>query len=165
MRECVQIFKHERAPITRPSMRHSFPLISHARPQTSAGHRGGQQPRSRTTHRPAERLCPTGKHPPTAKPPWRRPRPAHYASPCCCERDQVLLHGKALRHAPCTWKSQGSENLLHSFKSCNFGVQGAWHRASFIAIRRRQFKQPDVCRWHPAPSATRSVSRCSWAWR
>ena len=38
-------------------------------------------------------------------------------------------------------------------------------RASFIAIRRRQFKQPDVCIWHPAPSATRSVSRGSWACR
>jgi len=29
-RERVQIFKHERAPITRPSMRHSFTLVSHA---------------------------------------------------------------------------------------------------------------------------------------
>ncbi len=26
-------------------------------------------------------------------------------------------------------------------------------------------QQPDVCRWHPAPSATRSVSRGSWACR
>ena len=37
-RERVQIFKHERAPITRPSMRHSFTLVSHARPHTVAGH-------------------------------------------------------------------------------------------------------------------------------
>lgn len=44
-------------------------------------------------------------------------------------------------------------------------MQGAWRRASFNHIRRRQFKQPDVCRWHPAPNATRSVSRGSWAWR
>jgi hypothetical protein len=29
-RECVQIFKHERTPITRPSSRHSFPLTLHA---------------------------------------------------------------------------------------------------------------------------------------
>jgi len=44
-------------------------------------------------------------------------------------------------------------------------VQGAWRRASFNHIRLRQFKQPDVCRWHPAPNATRSVSRGSWACR
>ena len=37
-RERVQIFKHERAPITRPSTRHSFTLVSHARPHTFAGH-------------------------------------------------------------------------------------------------------------------------------
>ena len=72
---------------------------------------------------------------------------------------------KTLAPTPGTWKSQGSENRLRSLRSCNFGVQGAWRRASFIAIRRRQFKQPDVCIWHPAPSATRSVSRGSWACR
>ena len=72
---------------------------------------------------------------------------------------------KTLAPTPGTWKSQGSENRLRSLRSCNFGVQGAWRRASFIAIRRRQFKQPDVGIWHPAPSATRSVSRGSWAWR